>query len=168
MPPDRAALRGSESSLLEIDELIHRANVRGDGFWDFAWDGVRSYLATVPGLSMNDSGQIVLSGSTTKPQIEEHHGYVAMLLSRRDFLFDHHRIVQTQQEHIAELVDLLLPAVRQAGALRACGIRLVGDPKAQANLKSMYEGGNPAAGEVLANLFPTGHHEVTRDRSEDN
>lgn len=74
-------------------------------------------------------------------------------------------MTNSSEEHIAELIEALQPAVRRAGALRAFGIRLVGDQKTHAILKSMYERGNSAAGEVLANLFPTGHEEVTRDSS---
>lgn len=61
--------------------------------------------------------------------------------------------MKSEQESIAELVNLLLPVARRAGHLRGFGIRLVGDPKACATLKSMHDGGNTAAGEVLANLF---------------
>lgn len=69
-----------------------------------------------------------------------------------------------QELAMAELVDLLQPVVRRAGHLRGCGFRLVGDPHTHATLKSMYDNGNSAAGEVLANLFPTGHDEVVSSR----
>lgn len=56
--PDKAAMRGNSEGLLDIEELIRRANAQDtDGFGD-EWIEVRRYLALWPGLARTSDGQI--------------------------------------------------------------------------------------------------------------
>lgn len=61
-----------------------------------------------------------------------------------------------------EIIKELLPAARIAGRLRACGIRIVGEPRSLKALRELYDDGDKAAGEILENMFPNGHLEVSR------
>lgn len=60
-----------------------------------------------------------------------------------------------------EIINELLPAARIASKLRACGIRIVGEPRALEALRGQRDDGNVDAGEILANLFRNGHPEVS-------
>lgn len=61
-----------------------------------------------------------------------------------------------------EIINELLPVARIAGRLRACGIRIAGEPEALAALRELYNEGDQAAGVIIANMFPNGHPEVSR------
>ncbi|HDR9133249.1 hypothetical protein KDX16_31050 [Burkholderia vietnamiensis] len=80
--PGTAAMRGDSESLLDFDEMIARANLRTGDLIDLAWEGVRNYLATVPGLYRDPTGAIAVSGSSTLESAREHLGYLTMQFGR--------------------------------------------------------------------------------------
>lgn len=80
--PGATAIRGDRESLLDLDELIARANLRTGGLADLAWEGVRNYLATIPGLHREPTGAIVFSGNVSPESVREHLGYLTMQVGR--------------------------------------------------------------------------------------
>jgi hypothetical protein len=67
-------------TVLDIERLIARANLRSGNFADIAWEGLRHYLDRVPGLGRDANGTVLVSGTASIESIREHHGYVTMQL----------------------------------------------------------------------------------------
>jgi hypothetical protein len=80
--PESSVLRGEPDSLLQLDELIRRANISSGALSNNAWESIRAYLGWLPGLRREtDSGQIVFSNSVPRKSVFEHHEYVLMQLN---------------------------------------------------------------------------------------
>lgn len=79
--PDPRCLRGDASGLMDLEELISRANDHSDSFSDFAWSPMCDFLSYLPGFEMNKDRVIVCNSSIEMEK--EHFGYMTMQLDRK-------------------------------------------------------------------------------------
>lgn len=74
--PDPRCLRGDASGLMDLEELMLRANDHSDSFLDFAWEPMCDFLKYLPGMGMNKDRVIVCDSSIEMEK--EHFSYMTM------------------------------------------------------------------------------------------
>lgn len=75
--PTTDVLRGNPEGLLDLEELVNRANHRTEYPEDLAWFEVRHFLTYLPGMKLSSDGALEFGN---KIAALDHFGYIAMSL----------------------------------------------------------------------------------------